>query len=795
MRVDEPCRSSGTLFSNVWRKGALFSALAAGCFLVIAGLVATPAGAAPTDMVNLGQASPYAVFSGASVSNTVSAPGAPHTTIRGDLGVKADTAPGGFPPGVVTGTIRHGSTADAAHADLSAAYAEIAARQGGAPLAGALVGVTIPPGLHTITGAASNTGTVTLDAGGNPNAVFVIQVNGALSFAAGSHVVLANKAQASRIFWQVNGAGALGALSDFAGTMIASAAIGIGNGTLVNGRALARDGALTLDNNQFYGGPPKVTFDGGDAAQTTDTTPTISGTTDLEAPGTVTVTVAGQTLTATPSGGVWSVTSAILANATYPVAASVQDGAGNQGSAIQQLTVDTQPPQIDLDGGVSIVTNDNRPTISGTSDAAVDSVVRVTVGSQNLRGLVHPGGVWNVRPAALADGTYAVVAAVTDPAGNESTDTQGLSIDTTPPAVMIDGGANALTGDATPTISGSATGAMGSIVTVDVNNETLTGPVDAGGAWSVVASVLADGPHRVVMTVSDAAGNRSSATQVLTVDTVSPVVSITGGAAASTEDISPTITGTSDATPGSTITISVAGQTQTTLLQANGTWNTNPGEIGEGNWQVEASATDPAGNIGTASQTLTIGPEVIPPPPVVKRTLTIIKSGGGGGDVGASPAGSEFDTGTMVSLTARARSGSTFAGWGGACSGTSICRVKMDEDRTAIARFDDSTPVVSGLTVTPKVRLKGKRKDAIRNFGPVIRLRLSEEATVDFTIARKSAKSHFFQAQFESGSRSIRIPRKIRKAIRRGSYKLTVVATDSAGQRSKSIGARFKVVR
>ena len=69
---------------------------------------------------------------------------------------------------------------------------------------------------------------------------------------------------------------------------------------------------------------------------TTDTTPTISGTTDVEAPGIVTVTIAGQTLTATPSNGAWSVTSAILANGDYPVVASVRDGAGNTGTDSQQ---------------------------------------------------------------------------------------------------------------------------------------------------------------------------------------------------------------------------------------------------------------------------------------------------------------------------------------------------------------------------------------------------------------------------------------------------------------------------
>ena len=95
-------------------------------------------------------------------------------------------------------------------------------------------------------------------------------------------------------------------------------------------------------------------------------------------------------------------------------------------------------PVVTLDGGPSETTNDRTPTISGSSDAAVDTVVRVTVGSQTLRALVQWGGIWNIRPTALSDGTHTVTASVTDPAGNEGTDSQALTVDTAAPAVTID---------------------------------------------------------------------------------------------------------------------------------------------------------------------------------------------------------------------------------------------------------------------------------------------------------------------------------------------------------------------
>src|SRR5579863_7527210 len=90
------------------------------CGLLIAGFgpALQSAVAASTTTVDLGQASTYAVLSGASVGNTVNAVGAPYTTLRGDLGVNAAAQPTGFPPGVVAGTIRVGATVGAAYADL-----------------------------------------------------------------------------------------------------------------------------------------------------------------------------------------------------------------------------------------------------------------------------------------------------------------------------------------------------------------------------------------------------------------------------------------------------------------------------------------------------------------------------------------------------------------------------------------------------------------------------------------------------------------------------------------------------
>lgn len=454
-----------------------------GCaaLLVLALLaIASTAGAA-TPMVDLGAASSYGVLSGASVDNTVSAVGAPHTTIRGDLGVKAAATPTGFPPGIVTGSIEVGTPAAAqAHAAAVSAYEEIVLRPGGTPLAGVLTGITVGPGLYFIGGAASNTGTFTLDAGGDPDAVFVLQVNGALALAAASHVRLAGGARADHVFWQVNGAGSVGAGSTFVGTMIAMDAIGIGAGTLVNGRLLARNGALTLDANEVYATAPAVTIDGGASASTTSSTPTITGTTSVEAPADVSVTIGGQTLSAVPADGAFSVQASRVPNGTYAVVATVVDGAGNVSSVSQQLTVDTVPPLVTLDGGAARSTQDTTVLVSGTNDAASGAIVFVEVGGQSLRAVTNAGGSWNVTTATLALGEYEVRATVYDAAGNAGVATQQLTVT----AVVVLEPAPPVVSDPPPTAAPplAPSVATGPIHGVGSRSAVLTGAVATNGS-------------------------------------------------------------------------------------------------------------------------------------------------------------------------------------------------------------------------------------------------------------------------------------------------------------------------
>ncbi len=477
--------------------------------------------AAPIATVPLGSAATFAVLTIATVGNTATGPA---TTLRGDLGAGSGTT--GFPPGLYTGALYTGLAVNPALADLTIAYDNAKGRPAGLPLAGDLLDVTVGPGVHTSIGAVANTGTFTIDAGGVPNAVFIFQIGGALSMAAGSHVVLAGQAKASNVFWVVTGAGAVGADALFAGTLMASAAIGVGANTIFNGRALAQTGAITVNSNEFYSSSPTVSISPDTTAYTTDTSPTITGITSVRSPSTVTVTVHGETLSATPAAdGSWSATPAgLLANAIYTVTASVVDGAGNTGAFSQELTVDTIPPVVTIDGGASIVTNNTATTLTGTTDVAAGQTVTVTMTrttpalTLSRTTLVQTDGTWNITPNGFTAGQWTTTAMVTDPAGNQSSATQAVTIDMTAPVATITGGASALTNDSTPTIIG--TSEAGAVVTVSVDGGALTGVSSVGVDWSVTYTgiPLGLGAHNVAMTARDPAGNITSHTQTLTVD-------------------------------------------------------------------------------------------------------------------------------------------------------------------------------------------------------------------------------------------------------------------------------------
>ncbi|WP_227028096.1 DUF3494 domain-containing protein [Corallococcus soli] len=195
---------------------------------------------------SLGVAQSFAVLGASTVTNTGP------TVITGDLGLSPGTSITGFPPGVVIGTI-HATDALAAQAqsDTTAAYNNLAGQPCDVTLPSAeLGGLTLAPGVYCFSSAsASLTGTLTLNAGGNPDAVWVFKTASTLITASSSSVLLINGGQPCNVFWQVGSSATLGTNSDFVGNILALTSITLTTGVELNGRALARNGAVTLDSN------------------------------------------------------------------------------------------------------------------------------------------------------------------------------------------------------------------------------------------------------------------------------------------------------------------------------------------------------------------------------------------------------------------------------------------------------------------------------------------------------------------------------------------------------------------
>jgi hypothetical protein len=220
--------------------------------VLVTGGLGTPCTSSAQAGFNLGTAGNFAVLAGAAVTSTG------NTDVTGDLGVWAGASvtgiqgivPGG--PGIVHGNIHAGdATAQTAQGDLTTAYNDAAGRTL-APIDVAnadLGGRTLAPGLYKSTGTLALTGTVTLDAQGDVNGIWIFQVASSLDTATGSQVVLSGGAKASNVFWQVGSSATLGTTTVFKGTIMANQSITLANGATLDGRALARIASVTMDAN------------------------------------------------------------------------------------------------------------------------------------------------------------------------------------------------------------------------------------------------------------------------------------------------------------------------------------------------------------------------------------------------------------------------------------------------------------------------------------------------------------------------------------------------------------------
>src|SRR5579864_2270735 len=198
--------------------------------------------------VDLGTADSFAVLAGSTVTNTITP-----TTVHGNVGVWGGSAITGFPPGIVTGGTTHAADAVAmqAQSDLTTAYNFAAGETCPNDLTGQdLGGKILTPGVYCFSSSAQLTGALTLNAQGNSNAVFVFQIGSTLTTASSSSVVFSNGGQGDSVFWQVGKSATLGTTTAFAGNILALTSITLDTGAHIGcGRALARNGAVTMDDN------------------------------------------------------------------------------------------------------------------------------------------------------------------------------------------------------------------------------------------------------------------------------------------------------------------------------------------------------------------------------------------------------------------------------------------------------------------------------------------------------------------------------------------------------------------
>ncbi|HGF2498812.1 TPA: Ig-like domain-containing protein [Escherichia coli] len=372
---------------------------------------------------------------------------------------------------------------------------------------------------------------------------------------------------------------------------------------------------------------------------------TVSGTSTAQTGQTLTVTLNGTNYqTTVQTDGSWSLTLpasdlTALANNGYTLTATVSDLAGNLGSASKGVTVDTTAPVISFntvagDDVINNVEHIQAQIISGTATGAVagDRLV-VTIAGQQYVTSTDASGNWSVGvPASvisgLVDGTVTISATITDSAGNSSTQTHNVQVNTAAVSLSVstisgDNLINAAEAGSALTLSGTGTNfATGTVVTVLLNGKGYSATIQSNGSWSVNVpaadvAALSDGTsYTVSASAQDSAGNSATASRSVAVDLTAPVISIntvsTDDRLNAAEQQQPlTLNGSTSAEVGQTVTVTFGGKTYTATVAANGTWALNVpavdlAALGQGAQTITASVNDRAGNPGQATHALTV---------------------------------------------------------------------------------------------------------------------------------------------------------------------------------------------
>jgi hypothetical protein len=598
----------------VFHAGKVTGITALSSILVLAGLllvVQSRVYAIGASRVPLGTAGNYSVLGGTAVVNTGT------TTLTAGVGVSPGTISGfGFPSVVGSPPDVDNLAAIQAQSDLATAYSSAFNLTSTSTIAGNLTGIYLP-GVYTAGAAISTSGTLTLNGNGDPNAIFVFQINAALNPA--GVVVLTNGAQSSSVYWQVNGAVTIGAGSHFVGNILAHGAITVGDTSSLNGRALAT-GTVTLAND-VINTPDIVSFTSTPTgAVTSTTTDSVLATGTHGDSGAITyVSIDGSVCTVNSTNGALTYVGAGACTIEATQAADSADSYTST-SATTSFTV-TAPPTdtitFNAEGGSTVA------TMSGPDGTTITLPVAPTFGGHTFDGwsVASSGGSALTSPYTLAGSSTLFAQWTLNASGGGGT--------TSPPAVTgITPASGSVSGGTMVTIIGTNFGgatvvdfaAVAAINVIVVNSTTITATSPAGTAG--LANVTVTTP-----------GGTSSPSPADTFAYISagPVILIQGSPASATVTDGGGYSGqraVTNATGTVSYTETASADSMEVVVSSTGAISAAT-SLSPGTYSVSGNDSDTNGDTGTWAFALTVTETTLTTPAGTAGNYDLVGSDGG----------------------------------------------------------------------------------------------------------------------------------------------------------------------
>ncbi len=348
----------------------------------------------------------------------------------------------------------------------------------------------------------------------------------------------------------------------------------------------------------------------------------------------VTIKLNGKTYTAQVQDNAWTVDilaidAANLVDGNRYLQVSVTNANGNGASSIHEFDVDSAAPTLKIntisaDDILNATEQGKALVISGSSNAEVGKDVTVTLNGKTYAGAINSDGVWSITvPSSdlglLTDGDITVSATVKDKAGNETTTSKDITVDTLAPSVTINNvtADNIINGDESKAgviMTGTSDAEAGSKVVLTFNDRNYEATVQSDGTWSVNVppnhlAGLMQGDHDISVTVTDNAGNSSTETSTVAVEVDPPIITIDTFAKdnyvnIAEHELTQTISGTSDAI-GQPVTVILNGKTYTATVDLSGNWALDVPTVDmqalvEGQGTISASVNGALGNSNSA---------------------------------------------------------------------------------------------------------------------------------------------------------------------------------------------------